>query len=191
MAAMNELPIRPALAFEGPRCVATGPLPDVALAVKKIRSRGERGPILVFDRVTSEPIDLDLRGSDADVISRLEPPKRSPGRPRLGVVPREVTLLPRHWDWLHDQPGGASVTLRKLVDQARQNTVDSTRIRKAQESAYRFMTALAGDRPGFEEAIRALYAGDRPRFDQLVDRWPNDIKAHARELAAEAIPCTT
>lgn len=188
---MNELPDHRAIAFEGPRCVADGPLADVALAVKKIRARGERGPILVFDRVTSAPIDLDLRGTDAEIVSRLEPPKRHPGRPKLGVVPREVTLLPRHWDWLHDQPGGASVTLRKLVDQARQNTVDSNRIRKAQESAYRFMTAVAGDRPGFEEAIRALYAGNRGRFDQLVDRWPNDIKAHAKALAAEALSCTT
>ncbi|MSR02956.1 MAG: DUF2239 family protein [Gemmatimonadetes bacterium] len=188
---MPLLSDRLAIAFEGPRCVADGPLPDVALAVKKILARGSRGEILVFDRVTSTPIDLDLSGTDANVLSRLELPKRSPGRPKLGVVPREVTLLPRHWDWLHDQPGGASVTLRKLVDQARQNTVDAERIRKARESACRFLTDMAGDRPGFEEALRALFAGDRARFEQLVDRWPNDIKAHARTLGAEAMPCTT
>ncbi len=191
MVAMSPLSDRPAIAFEGPRCIADGPLPEVALAVKKIRTRGVRGPVLVFDRVTSAPIDLDLSGTDEAIIRRLEPPKRSPGRPKLGVVPREVTLLPRHWDWLHDQPGGASVTLRKLVDQARHSTVDTERIRKAKESAYRFMTDMAGDRPGFEEALRALFAGDRSRFEQLVDRWPNDIKAHAKALGAEAMPCTT
>lgn len=188
---MNEQPQRHAIAFEGPRRIAAGPLPEVALALRKVQARGHRGPVLVFDGVTSTPIDLDLRGSDTEVLARLEPPKRSPGRPKLGVIPREVTLLPRHWDWLNDQPGGASVTLRKLVDQARQATVDTDRIRKAQESAYRFMTAMAGDRPGFEEAIRALYGSDRPRFEELVDRWPNDIKAHAKALAAEAMPCTT
>ncbi len=191
MAAMSELPHRLAIAFEGPRCIANGPLPEVALAVKKVFARGARGEVLVFDRVTSTPIDLDLSGTDAEILKRIEPPKRSPGRPKLGVVPREVTLLPRHWDWLHDQPGGASVTLRKLVDQARQTTVDAERIRKARESAYRFLTDMAGDRPGFEEALRALFAGDRARFEQLVDRWPNDIKAHARTLGAEAMPCTT
>lgn len=191
MVAMSELSDRFAIAFEGPRRIADGPLPDVAVAVKKILARGNRGQILIFDRVTSAPIDLDLSGTDEEIIRRLEPPKRSPGRPKLGVVPREVTLLPRHWDWLHDQPGGASVTLRKLVDQARQSTVDTERIRKAKESAYRFMTDMAGDRPGFEEALRALFAGDRARFDRLVDRWPNDIKAHAKALGAEAMPCPT
>lgn len=188
---MTDLPERLAIAFEGPRRIADGPLPAVALAIKKIRARGGRTSILVFDRITSEPIDLDLSGTDAEILRRLEPPKRSPGRPKLGVVPREVTLLPRHWDWLHDQPGGASVTLRRLVDHARQSTVDADRIRKAKESAYHFMTAMAGDRPGFEEALRALFAGDRSRFDQLVDRWPNDIKTHAKALGAEAMPCTT
>ncbi len=188
---MSQLPDRLAIAFEGPRRIADGSLSRVALAVKKARARGERGPILVFDRITSAPIDLDLSGTDAQVLSRLEPPRRSPGRPRLGVVAREVTLLPRHWDWLHDQPGGASVTLRKLVDQARHSTVDTDRIRKAKESAYRFLTDMAGDRPGFEETLRALFSGNRARFEQLVDRWPNDIKAHAKALGAEAMPCTT
>ena len=188
---MTDLSTQLAIAFEGPRRIADGPLADVALAIKKRRARGDRGPILVFDRITSRPIDVDLSGTDADVLNRLALPKRLPGRPKLGVVAREVTLLPRHWDWLHDQPGGASVTLRKLVDQARQATVDTERIRKAKESAYRFMTDMAGDRPGFEEALRALFAGQRSRFEQLVDRWPNDIKAHAKALGAEAMPCTT
>ena len=76
------------------------------------------------------------------------------------MVAREVTLLPRHWEWLAQQSGGASVALRRLVDQARRGTEDKDRIRRAQEAAYRFMSAMAGNRPNFEDAIRALFAGD-------------------------------
>jgi hypothetical protein len=92
-------------------------------------------------------------------------------------------LLPRHWDWLNEQPGGASVTLRKLVDQARHASVDSDRVRKAKEATYRFILDMAGDRVGFEEATRALFAGDRARFGRLVDRWPADIREQAKRLA--------
>jgi hypothetical protein len=106
---------------------------------------------------------------------------RGRGRPRLGVVAREVTLLPRHWDWLATQSGGASVVLRRLVEQARHSDKDDTRQRH--ERAYHFMLALAGDLPGFEEAIRALFANDRPRIGELVDAWPVDVRAHALRLA--------
>ncbi len=122
-----------------------------------------------------------------------EPPiaaPRGPGRPRLGVVAREVTLLPRHWEWLGGQPGGASVALRKLVEQARKANGGRDRQRRAQEAAYRFMSALAGDLAGFEEAIRALFAGDRARFDQLVAPWPVDVGEYARRLGARAFDRT-
>ncbi|HEX9894748.1 MAG TPA: DUF2239 family protein [Gemmatimonadales bacterium] len=183
-----EEPTQPnCIAFEGPRRIAAGPLGAVALEVKRRVERGDRGPILVFDAETSTRIDIDVRGSEAEVLARLEPRHRGPGRPRLGVVPREVTLLPRHWDWLNGQSGGASVTLRKLVDQARRTSVKSDRVRTARESAYRFMVAMAGDRPGFEEATRALFAGDRARFKRLVQRWPADIKAHATALMSRTL----
>ena len=94
---------------------------------------------------------------------------RGPGRPKLGVVAREITLLPRHWDWLAQQKGGASVAIRKLVDEARRVNEDGDRIRLAQEAAYRFMSAMAGNRPHYEEAIRALFAADSASF-RKIDR---------------------
>jgi hypothetical protein len=201
---MDERPRTLCVAFAGARRIAAGELAHVALKAKAAIDRGARAPILLFDDATSEPIDLDFRGTPDDVLKRLPsvegPPTpaaaapaaageapRGPGRPRLGVVAREVTLLPRHWAWLNGQPGGASVALRKLVEQARRDHDGRDRIRRAQESAYRFMSAMAGDRPGFEEATRALFAGDRARFDRLVKPWPADIRAHAKKLAAAAL----
>src|SRR5690349_21604387 len=134
---------------------------------------------LIFDRETGRVVDIDPRfPPDA------EGPR--PGRPKLGVVAREVTLLPRHWDWLASQPGGASVTLRKLVEQARRANQGRDRKRRAQESAYRFLSAMAGNERGFEEALRSLFAGKRKRFDQIIEPWPIDVREHAKKLAAAA-----
>jgi hypothetical protein len=102
----------------------------------------------------------------------------------LGVVPREVTLLPRHWDWLGTQPGGASVALRKLVEQARKSNHGADQLRHAQEAAYRFMSAMAGNEAGFEEATRALFAGNQEVFSMQVESWPIDVRNHAKKLAA-------
>ena len=129
-------------------------------------------------------IDLDLRGSVGDVVRRFTPAK-TPGRPKLGVVAREVTLLPRHWAWLAEQPGGASVALRRLVETARKAD-DKADARMAQAAAYRFMAAMAGDRPGFEEACRALFAGDAPKFLDQTETWPVDIRDYATRLATPA-----
>jgi hypothetical protein len=184
-------------AFEGSRRIASGDLKHVAMKVKEVLDHGERGPVLIFDDATSEPIEMDFRGTARSVLKRLAGPapaaavpaeeqERRPGRPRLGVVAREVTLLPRHWDWLNSQPGGASVALRKLVEEARRVNVVKDRKRAAQEAAYRFMSAMAGNEQGFEEAIRALFAGRQDRFDQLMSEWPIDVRDHARRLAAGA-----
>jgi hypothetical protein len=184
-------------AFAGTRQLASGDVVDVALAAKAAVDAGERAPVLVFDDETSQPVELDLRGTADDVRERLlalispaapeEPaPPRGPGRPKLGVVAREVTLLPRHWEWLATQPGGASVALRRLVDEARRGSVEADRVRRAREVAYRFMSAMAGDEPGFEEATRALFAGDAARFETDTDAWPADVRAHVRRLAAAA-----
>ena len=103
-----------------------------------------------------------------------------------GSVSREVTLLPRHWDWLNSQPGGASVALRKLVEEARRINRGKDKVRHSQEVAYRFMSAMAGNLPGFEEATRALFACDPERFENLVASWSVDIRDHARKLAEAA-----
>jgi hypothetical protein len=190
-------------AFEGFRRIASGELAQVAVRTKEVLDRGEQAPVLIFDDETGEQIEVDFRGTAADVLKRLAETSegapdasqaladggaaRGPGRPRLGVVAREVTLLPRHWDWLNRQPGGASVALRKLVDEARRTNEGRDRVRRSQEAAYRFMAALAGNLPGFEEAMRALFAGNRERFDQRVASWPADVRNHAGKLAAIAL----
>ena len=181
-------------AFKGARCIAAGELADVALKAKAAVDKGEQ--VMIFDDATSESIEVDFRGSAEDVLQRLAQPgdnqavtegPRGPGRPKLGVVAREITLLPRHWDWLSAQPGGASVALRKLVEEARRANGGKDRVRQSQEAAYRFMSVMAGNRPGFEEATRALFAGHRDRFDQLIAPWPKDVRHHASTLAADAL----
>ena len=186
------------VAFEGDRCLASGNLRDVARAAKQVLDRDKDASILVFDGQTSGPIDIDFRGSIDDVLARLPDPgvpatedvaqsaPRGPGRPKLGVVAREVTLLPRHWEWLAQQSGGASVALRKLVDEARRGGENGNRVRLAQEAAYRFMSAMAGNKPHYEDAIRALFAGDSARFEKLIVEWPADVRRHAAKLAERA-----
>ncbi|MBZ5577995.1 MAG: DUF2239 family protein [Acidobacteriia bacterium] len=171
-------------AFHGMTRIAAGSPAEVALLLKDAPQGGE---FLVFDDATGQQIDLDTHGT-AEEISIRYPPEaseepRGRGRPRLGVVAKEVTLLPRHWDWLSTQPGGASVALRKLVEQARKTSGDGDRVRAAQEAAYRFMSAIAGNLPGFEEATRALFAYERRRFSELIAGWPADVRDYAVQLA--------
>lgn len=168
-------------AFRGDTKCASGPLADVALALK----RGGADNVLIFNDGTGAETDLDLRGTEAEVAARYAPPSAPPGRPKLGVVAKEVTLLPRHWDWLKTQRGGASAALRRLVEEAAR---DSRSVAKAAaEAAYHFMSAMAGNRENFEEAARALFAADGVRFAMLTENWPEDVRAHARQLAAPAL----
>ena len=185
------------IAFAGQRKVAFGQPRAVASAVKSTVTQNPDAQVLVFDARSSEAVEIDLRGSEAEVLARLpveaeaQAPAaevaaeatpaapRLPGRPKLGVVAREVTLLPRHWEWLSAQPGGASVALRKLVEQSLRDNAEADRRRAAQESAYRFLNAIAGNLPGFEEATRALFAGDVTCFGGEMASWPNDIREHA------------
>ena len=176
-------------AFIGNRKLAAGTLLDVALAAKPAIDRGET--VFIFDGA-SQPVDIDFRGSAADLRARLTPPApveapRGPGRPKLGVVAREITLLPRHWDWLGRQPGGASVAMRKLVEDARRLNEDKDRARAAREVAYRFMSAMAGNLANFEEATRALFASDGKRFAAMIEWWPEDIREHVEGLAADGV----
>jgi hypothetical protein len=191
---MTEMSVPPFSAFAGPKLLASGPLAEVAIAIK-IATGAIADPIIIFDNATGKSLDIDLRGSHREIVARLPQPTtiepetdapaepRGRGRPRLGVVAREITLLPRHWDWLGAQPGGASVALRKLVENARRASGDRDRQRAAREAAYHFMSTMAGDRPGFEEASRALFAGDQRRFTELIANWPVDIRDHIVILA--------
>ena len=182
---MSESLARSCAAFDGVRLIAAGALRDVALAVRDALATDPRGPVLTFDDATGAVIDLDLRGSDAEILDKLDsdPQPRGRGRPRLGVVAREVTLLPRHWEWLAAQPGGASVALRRLVDQARRADGGAAEAKRAKAAAYRFLQAIAGDFAGFEEASRALFAGDRDTFADRIAAWPADVRAYATRLA--------
>ncbi|ODR96175.1 hypothetical protein AUC69_15560 [Methyloceanibacter superfactus] len=180
-------------AFRGPVRIASGPLTEVAAKAKAVLDTDETAQILIFDDASAHTVEVDFRGTEAEMRRRLERSqgaaavspgsgvRRGPGRPKLGVVAREVTLLPRHWDWLGKQPGGASVALRKLVEAARRGKGGD--VRQAQDVAYRFMVAMAGDEAGFEEASRALFARDEARFDREIAAWPPDVRAHAQRLA--------
>ena len=174
------------LAFVGHEMIGRGSPRQVLAAVKAAGDAGQA--VLVFDRATGRTVEFDLRGDLETALARLPETapetRRGPGRPKLGVVAREVTLLPRHWDWLAAQPGGASAALRRLVDQARKAGESADDRRRAIERCYKFMNAIAGHRPGFEEATRALFAGERERFETLIAAWPTDVAAHARRLAA-------
>jgi hypothetical protein len=183
------------IAFEGDVCIAAGELGCVVSAARKAAAGQQNAPILAFDAATGEQMDIDLLGAGDEIDrsattlvdgSAADVP-RGPGRPKLGVVPREVTLLPRHWEWLASQPGGASVALRKLVEHAMRANVDKDRVRASQNAAYRFMSVMAGNCMGFENAARALFAGDAPTFTRLVDAWPKDVRDHIKKLAADAL----
>lgn len=181
-------------AFAGQRLLTTGVSWEVGIAVRKAQDCDTSDAILIFDDQTGRQVDFDLRGTEEEIAARLRMPDepqqddtpRSPGRPKLGVVSREVTLLPRHWDWLSHQPGGASAALRRLVDTARKLGNHKQVARQAQEAADRFMMTMLGNQPGYEEAARALYAGDHARFLTLSDPWPVDLRDHARRLAKPA-----
>lgn len=175
------------IAFAGTELLAKGELIDVVRAVKAALDQGADRSVALLDAATSRPVEINFTGTEEEVLQRIpRAPVRSAGRPKLGVVPREVTLLPRHWEWLAGQPGGASVALRKLVEHASRDAREADTMREARDAAYRFMHELMGDAAGFEEASRALFAGDGERFGTLVADWPVGVRAHLLELAGPA-----
>ena len=171
-------------AFVGTTLLASGALEEV-LAVLKSRFDDDAATLfLIFDDQTGRQVDFDLRGTLADVRARYRPaPARvGPGRPKLGVIAREVSLLPRHWEWLEQQPNGASGAIRRLVDDARKRNPGEQQARSAIEAAGRFISVMAGNLPGYEEASRALYARNKKAFHELTREWPRDIRQHAHNL---------
>ena len=172
-------------AFRGGRMLAEGDLRSVIASIKAEPDDPDASLLLMFNDETGEQVDFDLRGTVEEAFARAAPdlPRRGPGRPRLGVVSGEVSLLPRHWEWLEKQQHNVSATIRRLVDEAIRNEPDSARSRRAIEAADRELWALAGNLPGCEEASRALYARDLSRFAQFASSWPDDIARHLRMLA--------
>jgi uncharacterized protein len=175
-------------AFKGHAMIASGTLDKVLPELKKRFDADKSAMMLVFDDSSGRQVDFDLRGTEAQVLARALPAQRTgPGRPKLGVVSREISLLPRHWEWLEEQPSGASAALRRLVDEARRREQGRQRVRLALDAAARFMSAMAGDLADFEEATRALYAKDRARLESLTGKWPRDIRKHMLNLIGDAI----
>lgn len=184
--------------FLGHRRIATGPLHQVASAVRAALRRNPHDTALVFRDDTGDQVEIDLREDakaaadnteqdrSAAAASAAPASTRGRGRPKLGVVAREVTLLPEHWDWLASQPGGASVALRKLVHEARRASAGRDLTRRAQERAYKIMIALAGNLPDFEEASRALFAGKLERLEGHTQAWPSDVREYVIRLADPA-----
>ena len=180
-------------AFEEFELLANGPLDRVVSAIKKRMKIHRDAQILIFSDSTGKQMDFDLSGSEKEALERikiyLEKPavaQSGAGRPKLGVVAREISLLPNHWEWLNNQPGGASATIRILIDEKTKSlTLDKNKIKNAQEVTYKFLSAIAGNLPNFEEAIRYLYRRDRKKFADLISSWPPDIIRHALALSSE------
>ncbi len=187
----KSTPTSTCTAFDASRRLAAGAYADVALAVRAYLLNHAQASVLIFDDQSGREIDFDMRGSDDDVTARIAqqfdaptaPVSRAAGRPKLGVVSREVTLMPRHWEWLAAQPGGASATLRRLVETAAKAAPDDRAVlRSIQDRTYRFMSAMAGNLPRFEEASRTLFANRIEDMEALMAGWPDDIRAHVIRL---------
>ena len=192
---MNPVTVCTCTAFLGHRRVAHGPYAEVDTALRALDLSA--GGLLVFDDTSGALVDHPWPPGHAPAQPAESPTDSPPeaaapgvGRPRLGVVAREVTRLPRHWEWLAQQRGGASAALRRLVDEARRSQGDQDAQRLAKERVYRFMSAIGGGLPGFEEASRALFAQDGAAFAHRTAHWPADVKDHLAWLARDAFPTT-
>lgn len=175
-------------AFVGTSMLHTGSLRDVLPTVKSRFDQDQGTIILIFEDQTGRQVDFDLRGTPNDVLARALPDRVriGPGRPKLGVIAREISLLPRHWEWLEQQPAGASAVLRRLVDEARKKEPDEQRVKSTIDAVGRLLSAMAGNLPGYEEVTRSLYSRNRKRFDELIAEWPDDLRSHLQRLTCDA-----
>jgi len=177
------------VAFEDYEVLCRGAAPAVVERLWGRHHSGSAGRLLVFEEETGAQTDFALHGSLPEALACLAehpllakvPPRTGPGRPKLGVVSREVSLLPRHWSWLESQPGGISGTLRRLVEAARHGAPDQETFRVRRDAVGRVMWALAGDLPQFEEASRALFAGELARLAALIETWPVSLRRYLLE----------
>jgi len=178
-------------AFEGHELIFRGPLSEIVLKIKRRLGKAENSSILIFSDDTGKTMDFNFRGNEQEVLKRIDiyvsddasKDVTGPGRPKLGVISREVSLLPRHWEWLANQSGGASATLRKLVEDAKKKSVSSSLIKQAQERTYKFMSVMTGNLEGYEDALRALYKRDKKTFLNQIKNWPSDVKKYAADIA--------
>jgi uncharacterized protein len=172
-------------AFAGHQLIASADLETTLRRTKARLDKDDCAGVLIFDDRSGQQVDFDFRGTPDEVVARVSPVAKAqtgPGRPKLGVVSREVSLLPRHWEWLERQPSGASAALRRLVEEAKKGEGGEARARARRDAASRFMWAMAGNLPGFEEATRALFAGDDVALTRRMKKWPVDIRKHVERL---------
>lgn len=191
---MDQTSIQSYTAFDGHKLLTQGPLEDVVLKIKRHVKSNPNSNLLVFSDSSGKQMDFDLHGTEKEVLQKLKiylvpelssPALVGPGRPKLGVVAREISLLPRHWEWLSTQSGGASATIRRLVDDAKKSSTGKDLVKQAQERTYKFMSAIAGDLPRYEEALRALYKKDKALFKSQIADWPTDVKDYTKNLSAD------
>lgn len=180
-------------AFENFEMLEQGSLEKVALSVKKRLKSQKTASILIFSDLTGRQMDFDLSGTDKQVLERLKiyfpqeaPVSQGPGRPKLGVTAREISLLPRHWEWLSNQEGGASSVIRHLIEEKMKGAA-LNRTKILQDRTYKFLSAIAGNLPHFEEAIRFLFRKEKERFLEFTSSWPKDIVSHALVLAEDVL----
>lgn len=178
-------------AFLQRRQIAHGNLSEILQQIKATPIGNES--VFIFNDQTGKRLDIHPHGDEASALAAYpelaeQQPEESAtvktrGRPKLGVSAKEVTLLPRHWEWLATQPGGASATLRRLIEQARKASEPADNKRRRHESAYQFMHEVAGDLPEYETCLRALFADDETAFNAAMTDWPQDIRRYAATLA--------
>lgn len=196
---MNTSITQAATAFNNTNKLANGPLIEVIMAMKTAIIENQNAKILCFLDENGAMIDFDLSGSNEQIIARLLTQFKAPstseqieiietqskaGRPKLGVIAKEVTLLPRHWEWLGAQNGGASATLRRLVEIAAKESIGIAARKNAQNATYRFLQNIAGDFENYEEVLRAIFADDFEKMRNLMKNWPQDIQNYAQKLFA-------
>lgn len=169
-------------AFRGDTRIITDSLFNVALALQKQSEMN----VLVFNDQTGQQIDLDLSGSEDDLKQRYTEVEyvKKVGRPKLGVISREITLQQKHWNWLDQQSSSASAVIRKLIDKELNDPSSESNIMLAKQAIDHFMLAMLGNMPNYEEATRALYQGNKSHFLALIHNYPKDLKVYL-ELKAQ------
>lgn len=180
-------------AFDAHSLIAYGDLAEVVLKIKGSIGKASISTILIFSDITGKTIDFNFHGSKQEILKRLEvytsvqdaEPSSGPGRPKLGVVSREVSLLPRHWEWLATQRGGASATIRTLIEDTMKKASAGQSAKQIQDRVYQIMSVLAGDLSDYEEALRAMYKKDKKSFLGYIEGWPKDVQNYLVKSSKE------